>query len=114
MNCVHWAHGRRHTRFVAHSALIIGASRGPRPGLTQEWHKRVWSTTARCVGGTALHNLADRSGMPLGVENLDVVKPETTLRQRLAGRRFDVMFVVVGRESQSLPSYLKETFTFVR
>ena len=52
--------------------------------------------------------------MPLGLENLDVVKPETTLRQRLAGRRFDVMFVVVGRESQSLPSYLKETFTFVR
>jgi hypothetical protein len=38
----------------------------------------------------------------------------TALRQRLAGRRFDVMFVVVGRESQSLPSYLKETFTFVR
>ena len=37
--------------------------------------------------------------MPLGVRNLDVVKPETTLRQRLAGRRFDVMFVVVGRES---------------
>ena len=38
----------------------------------------------------------------------------TALRQRLAGRRFDGLFVVVGRESQSLPSYLKETFTFVR
>jgi hypothetical protein len=52
----------------------------------------------------------------LEVETLDVVKPETitALRQRLAGRRFDVMFVVVGCESQSLPSYLKETFTFVR
>ena len=52
----------------------------------------------------------------LEVETLDVVKPETitALRQRLAGRRFDILFVVVGRESQSLPSYLKETFTFVR
>jgi hypothetical protein len=52
----------------------------------------------------------------LEVETLDVVNPETTtaFRQRLAGRRFDVLFVVVGRESQSLPSYLKETFTFVR
>jgi hypothetical protein len=51
----------------------------------------------------------------LEVETLDVVKPETiTARQRLAGRRFDILFVVVGRKSQSLPSYLKETFTFVR
>ena len=52
----------------------------------------------------------------LEVETLDVVKPETTtaFRQRLAGRRFDVLFVVDGRESQSLPSYLKETLTFVR
>ena len=52
----------------------------------------------------------------LEVETLDVVKPETitALRQRLAGRRFDILSVVVGRKSQSLPSYLKETFTFVR
>ena len=52
----------------------------------------------------------------LEVETLDVVKPETitALRQRLAGRRFDVLLIVVGRKSQSLPSYLKETFTFVR
>jgi hypothetical protein len=50
------------------------------------------------------------------VETLGVVKPERTTarRQRLAGRRLDVMFVVAGLESQSLPSYLKETFTFVR
>ena len=51
----------------------------------------------------------------LEVETLDVVKPETitALRQRLAGRRFDP---VCRRrpKSQSLPSYLKETFTFVR
>ena len=52
----------------------------------------------------------------LEVETLDVVKPETItgLRQRLAARRFEIVFVVVGRESQSLPSYLNETFTFVR
>ena len=52
----------------------------------------------------------------LEVETLDVVKPETitALSQRLAGRRFDVLLIVVGRKSQSLPSYLKETFTFVR
>ena len=31
----------------------------------------------------------------------------------LPGQRFDVLFVVAGRESQSLPSYLNETFTFV-
>ena len=47
----------------------------------------------------------------LEVETLDGVKPETATAfwQRLAGRRFNVLFVVVGRESQSLPSYLKET-----
>ena len=49
-------------------------------------------------GRSALHDLADRSGGRQEVETIDVVTPETiaALRQRLAGRRFDVLFVVVG------------------
>ena len=84
--------------------------------------------TALALSATAIrhHGLTDKQNdrLPrqaalhgqLEVETLDVVKPETitALRQRLAGRRFDILFVVVGRKSQSLPSYLKETFTFVR
>ena len=51
----------------------------------------------------ALHDLADRFAGRLEVETLDVVKPETiaALRQRLAGRSFDVLFVVAGVGSRN-------------
>jgi hypothetical protein len=63
-----------------------------------------------------LKPFSDQAALHGQLEVPDVVKPETimALRQRLAGRRFDILFVVIGRKSQSLPSYLKETFTFVR
>ncbi len=81
------------------SALIIGASRGLGLVLAQEYWKRGWSVVATVRGKAAsLHDIADRSGRPLAVETLDVVQPETiaAVRQRLEGRRFDVLFVVAG------------------
>ncbi len=80
------------------SALIIGASRGLGLGLAQEYLKPGWSVVGTVRGRAALHDLADRSGGRLEVETIDVVTPETiaALRQRLAGRRFDVLFVVAG------------------
>ena len=80
--------------------------------------RRTDAQTEHGAASNLLKSFRDQAALhgQLEVETLDVVKPETitALRQRLAGRRFDVLLIVVGRKSQSLPSYLKETFTFVR
>ncbi|HKN30498.1 MAG TPA: SDR family NAD(P)-dependent oxidoreductase [Roseiarcus sp.] len=82
------------------TAVIIGASRGLGLALVEEYLKRGWRVVATVRGShpTNLHDLRDRSAGRLEIETVDVVKPETiaALRQRLAARRFDVLFVVAG------------------
>lgn len=81
-------------------ALIIGASRGLGLALAEEYLKRGWRVVATVRGPdrTGLHDLADRAAGRLEIEMVDVVEPETiaALRQRLAARRFDVLFVNAG------------------
>jgi hypothetical protein len=75
--------------------------------------RRTDAQTEHGAASNLLKSFRDQAALHGQLE----VEPSTSsnlTRQRLAGRRFDVTFVVVGRESQSLPSYLKETFTFVR
>jgi NAD(P)-dependent dehydrogenase (short-subunit alcohol dehydrogenase family) len=92
------------------SVLLIGASRGLGLALTQEWLRRGWDVvaTVRTPDGTPLHDLAKaRDGAAaatppdagsLEIETIDITVPEqiADLRQRLASRTFDLLFVNAG------------------
>jgi NAD(P)-dependent dehydrogenase (short-subunit alcohol dehydrogenase family) len=80
--------------------LLVGASRGLGLAMAAEFAARGWTVigTVR-AGGTPLHELAGM--LPAGqieIETLDICEPEqlAALKQRLAGRRFDMLFVNAG------------------
>lgn len=81
-------------------ALIIGASRGLGLGLADEYLRRGWRVvaTVRGTGRTRLHALADEAGGRLAIEQLDVNDRGqiAALAARLAGQKFDVLFVNAG------------------
>src|SRR5690242_13968152 len=79
------------------TALIVGASRGLGLALAEEYLKRGWRVvaTVRSQARTALHELAaDR----LEIEAVDIAEQDqiATLRDRLAGRSFELLFVNAG------------------
>ncbi|HEY0184002.1 MAG TPA: SDR family NAD(P)-dependent oxidoreductase [Rhodopila sp.] len=82
------------------TALIIGASRGLGLGLAKEYLERGWHVvgTVRGSAPTPLHELGERSGGQLEIETVDINDPSLTaaLWQRLANRRFDLLFVNAG------------------
>lgn len=81
-------------------ALIIGASRGLGLALAKEFLARNWSVTGtvRQESGTALHDLAQNSSNQLQVEVLDItaIHQILSLKDRLQGRKFDLLFVNAG------------------
>jgi len=85
---------------TASTALIIGASRGLGYALAEEYLKRGWHVigTVRGNGRTALHDLADRLSARLEIEKLDITVEGqlAALRQKLQGRRIDLLFVNAG------------------
>jgi NAD(P)-dependent dehydrogenase (short-subunit alcohol dehydrogenase family) len=81
------------------TALIIGASRGLGLGLVEEHLARGWSVTATVRTGSAeLEALAARASGRLAIERVDITsRPDVAdLAHRLAGRRFDLVFLNAG------------------
>jgi NAD(P)-dependent dehydrogenase (short-subunit alcohol dehydrogenase family) len=102
------------------TALIVGASRGLGLGLVREYLGRGWQVagTVRGSARTALHDLADQSGGRLEIEQVDINEPAQTeaLRDRLANRRFDLLFVNAGISNgrfDTIAQVSDETFTQV-
>ncbi|MQY06370.1 SDR family NAD(P)-dependent oxidoreductase [Actinomadura macrotermitis] len=87
-------------------ALIIGASRGLGHALAAEFLSRGWQVTATERTPSALHGLAGPAGGRLTVENVDITVPEqvTALHERLAGSRFDLLYVNAGTNYTTDPS----------
>ncbi len=91
--------------------LVIGASRGLGLALAREWLRggRRVTATVRGAGRTPLHELADAHAGEepqvgaLEIEHVDVTEPEqiAALRERLAGRAFDLLFVNAGVATQT-------------
>jgi NAD(P)-dependent dehydrogenase (short-subunit alcohol dehydrogenase family) len=85
------------------TVLIIGASRGLGFGLAREYLDRGWHVmgTVRGSARTPLHDLADRHTGQVEIETVDINVPAQTeaLRERLAHRRFDLLFVNAGISS---------------
>ncbi|MEV0260191.1 SDR family NAD(P)-dependent oxidoreductase [Streptomyces sp. NPDC050617] len=99
-------------------ALVIGASRGLGLVLVDELARRDWQVvaTARTDGG-ALRADADASNGRLTVESLEMNDPEqvAAVRERLADRRFDLLFVngAVNRGNLSIDQVPTDMFTEV-
>ncbi|MEE6266638.1 MULTISPECIES: SDR family NAD(P)-dependent oxidoreductase [Streptomyces] len=91
----------------AGTALIVGASRTLGLGLAAEYARRGWDVigTVRGEGRTGLHDLADASDGRVTVESLDMTEPDqiAALRERLAGRTLDLLFVNAGITRGDLP-----------
>ena len=84
--------------------LLIGASRGLGLALAKEWAQGGWQVvaTVRGAGRTALHEFAETSAVQIEIESVDVTDPAqiTALRDRLADRTFDMLFVNAGVTNQ--------------
>ena len=80
--------------------LLLGASRGLGLALAEEWSRggRQVVATVRGSGRTPLHDLADTLPGRIEIETVDVTEPAqvAALHDRLAGRRFDLLFVNAG------------------
>lgn len=94
------AQGTR-TKAVAYErALVIGASRGLGEAIVEEYVGRGAHViaTARNDGPSPLHDFASARADRVDIELVDIAAPEqiSSLRGRLAGRVFDLLFVVAG------------------
>jgi NAD(P)-dependent dehydrogenase (short-subunit alcohol dehydrogenase family) len=82
------------------TALVIGASRGLGFAMVEAYLKRGYHVIATGrVGSTeTLRHLAEASAGALEVETVDITIPEqiAALRERLKGRRADILFVNAG------------------
>lgn len=89
---------------VGGSILIVGASRGLGHAMAAEFAGRGWGVlgTVRAAG-TPLHDLAAERPDSVEVETLDMTDHDQilALRDRLSGRRFDVVFINAGIVNRS-------------
>ncbi|MFE6685845.1 SDR family NAD(P)-dependent oxidoreductase [Streptomyces sp. NPDC057743] len=100
------------------TVLLIGASRGLGYALAAEYLDRGSRVvaTVRGPGRTALHALQDSAGGRLEIEQVDINAPEQVqaLRDRLAARSFDLLFVnagVTNRPEETSADVTTEEFT---
>ena len=82
-------------------ALVVGASRGLGAAMAAELVGRGWhvvGTVRDTSARTDLHDVADRVGGHVEIEPLDITEPTelASLKERLADRRFDLLFVNAG------------------
>ncbi len=85
----------------AGTILLIGASRGLGHAVAAEFLKKGWKVVGTVRPGgtrTKLHDLADEFEGRVEIETLDICAPDqvATLRHRLSGRVFDMLFVNAG------------------
>jgi len=105
----------------APTILIIGASQGLGHAMAAECVKRGWDVvgTVRETTRTELHELAEEHVAHVEIEHLDVTVPEqiAALRERLSGRRFDILFVNAGtankNQGDTIASVSTEEFVHV-
>lgn len=96
------------------SILIVGASRGLGSAMAEAFLKEGWNVTGtvRGSGRAPLHDLADANAR-LAIERIDITKPEdiAALHDRLAERRFDILFVNAGTTNENPGETVAEVST---
>lgn len=84
---------------IVRSVLIVGASRGLGHAMASEFTGRGWDVLGTVRGaGTSLHDLATERPDSVEIETLDMTDHDQilALRDRLAGREFDLVFINAG------------------
>ncbi|KVH65261.1 SDR family oxidoreductase [Burkholderia cepacia] len=89
----------------APTILLVAASRGLGLAMAEQFLGKGWSVTGTVregSGRTRLHDLADRFDGRLDIETLDICEPAqlAALRERLSGRRFDMLLVNAGTTNE--------------
>jgi NAD(P)-dependent dehydrogenase (short-subunit alcohol dehydrogenase family) len=83
----------------AGTVLLIGASRGLGLAMAAEFLTKGWHVLGTVRSGrTLLHDLAEANPGRIEIETLDICASDqiAALRDRLAGRMFDMLFVNAG------------------
>ncbi|MBP2305967.1 SDR family NAD(P)-dependent oxidoreductase [Azospirillum melinis] len=97
------------------SILLVGASRGLGHAMAAEFLKKGWSVlgTVRGSNRTELHDLADAHPGRVEIDSLDICAPDqlTALRDRLADRTFDMLFVNAGTANRDPSQTIGEVST---
>jgi NAD(P)-dependent dehydrogenase (short-subunit alcohol dehydrogenase family) len=101
--------------------LLIGASRGLGQAMAAEFLKKGWNVVGTVRGGgtrTMLHDLADEFEGRVEIEILDICEPDqvAALRDRLSGRKFDMLFVnagVTNNEKETIADVTTDEFVRV-
>ncbi|UPG74729.1 SDR family oxidoreductase (plasmid) [Roseomonas gilardii subsp. gilardii] len=98
------------------SILLVGASRGLGHAMAAEFLRKGWNVTGTVRDGstrTLLHDLAEEAEGRVGIETLDIRMPEQieALRERLAGRVFDMLFVNAGTTNRDPAQTIGEVST---
>ena len=97
------------------SILLVGASRGLGHAMAEEFVKRGWQVVGTVRGSvrTRLHDLADRHPDQVTIETADITETDQllALRDRLARRRFDVLFVNAGTANRNPADTIGEIAT---
>ncbi|HEX7389961.1 MAG TPA: SDR family NAD(P)-dependent oxidoreductase [Acidiphilium sp.] len=95
--------------------LLIGASRGLGHAMAAEFLNKGWTVvgTVRGEARTLLHDLADAHPGRVEIEILDIREPDqlATLRDRLSGRVFDLLFVNAGTTNRDPGQTIGEVST---
>nr|WP_319390496.1 SDR family oxidoreductase [uncultured Cohaesibacter sp.] len=105
---------------AAGTLLLIGASRGLGHAMAASFIEHGWIVigTVRGPGRTLLHDLAEKHPGRVEIEQLDMTKPDQIvgLRQRLAARSIDMLFVNAGTANANQEETIAEVSTeeFVR
>ena len=100
--------------------LIVGASRGIGHAMAAELVARGWDVigTVRAGPRTPLHDLAAAHPGRVEIEALEIDEPGqiASLRQRLSGRKLDVLFVSAGTTTRDQQVHIGDVATdeFVR
>lgn len=102
------------------TVLLVGASRGLGQAMAAEFVKKGWHVvgTVREGSRTELDDLARTHCDQVTIEQLDITAPDqiATLRDRLSGQTFDMLFVNAGTANHDQAETIAETSTdeFVR
>lgn len=93
------------SRTARGAILLVGASRGLGLAMAGEFVKKGWDVVGTVQGHdrTQLHDLADQHPDRVEIQSLDITESAqiAALRDRLAGRQFDILFNNAGTANKN-------------
>jgi NAD(P)-dependent dehydrogenase (short-subunit alcohol dehydrogenase family) len=106
------------TKNTASTILLIGASRGLGLAMAADLLEKGWNivgTVRQSSTPTKLHELADKFEARVQIETLDICEQTqiASLRERLSGRKFEMLFVNAGttnRETETIGEVTTDEF----